>query len=94
MSHPDGGPEETASLVQGSGRSYFSSIFIWQISCYCRGLGYMWAALFASSSWRVAGIVSSVQALGSLRGSGRVRYGEEESWNKYSVGPSRGKTFL
>lgn len=43
---------------------------------------------------RVVVIVSSVQALGSLRGWERMGYGEEESWNKYSVGASRGKAFL
>ena len=66
MSHPDGGPEEKASLVQGSGRSSFSSIFIWQIPCYYRGPGYTWAASFVSpapSLWHAVGIVSCVTGI-------------------------------
>lgn len=61
MKHPDGGPQEKASLVQGSGRSYFGSIFTWQIPSYCRGLSYKRTdslSLLLLSSRRAVGIIS------------------------------------
>lgn len=78
-------PPAAARLVQGSSRSCFSSVSVWQIPCCCRVPGYMWAALSVPLPTRDA-VGTTCSVTGSLQGRGTVWEG---SWGRGSGGTCR-----